>query len=36
VRPWPAPLGVAIDRCGGPLVAVDVGDTAWRVAAAPR
>ena len=30
------PVGVAIDRAGGLLVADDVGDTVWRVSAAQR
>ena len=30
------PVGVAIDRRGGLLVADDVGNTIWRVTAAPR
>jgi glucose/arabinose dehydrogenase len=30
------PVGVAVDRAGGLLVADDVGDTVWRVSAAPR
>ena len=30
------PVGVAIDRAGGLLVADDVGNTVWRVTAANR
>jgi hypothetical protein len=30
------PVGVAIDKRGGLLVADDVGDTVWRVSAASR
>ncbi len=30
------PVGVAIDQGGGLLVADDVGNTVWRVTAAPR
>jgi glucose/arabinose dehydrogenase len=28
------PVGVAVDMCGGVLVADDVGNTVWRVSAA--
>ena len=30
------PVGVAIDKTGALLVADDVGNTVWRVSAAPR
>jgi glucose/arabinose dehydrogenase len=32
---WGRPVGVALDRRGGLLVADDVGNTVWRVAPAP-